>query len=377
MPSDYYDTLGVAKDATGDEIKKAYRKKAHQHHPDKKDGDEEKFKEINQAYQVLSDKQKRTQYDQYGDTSDGAAGPGGAGGFQGGFQGQGGGAGFDFQGVDLGDIFGDFFGGGRRKEAGPVRGSDMKIEISIPFKDSFFGTEREIELYKRVVCDSCKGNGAEPGTKIETCSACQGQGKIRRTMQTMLGAMAQTVTCPDCKGEGKKAENPCAKCGGDGRTNETVTMKVKIPAGIANGQTIELTGKGEAGRSGGSAGNLYVDVSVQQDKRFRRDGNDLITEIPISFVQAALGDKIEIETLDGKQKIKIPAGVQHGTIEKVSDKGFPSLSGGVTGDLALIISIVTPGKLTGKEKELFEALKNEDGEANQVKEKGFFSKLFS
>lgn len=384
--ADYYETLGVSREASGEEIKKAYRKSAHKYHPDKAGGDEAKFKEINEAYQALSDPAKRKQYDQFGQTFDQAgAGPGqgqgqgGFSGFQGGFQGGGQGFNFDFQDFDLGSIFDDFFGGGRRRQrkTGTVRGEDLKIEISISFADSYFGLEREIELYKKVKCEHCRGNGAEPGTRIETCSSCKGSGQVRRTFQTILGNMSQAQICPDCRGEGKRAKSPCAKCGGDGRLNENVNLKIKIPAGIADSQTLELTGKGEAGKNGGSSGNLYVVIHVAEDKKFRREGDDLVVDLPLSFVAAALGETLSFETLSGAIDVEIVPGTQGGAEKRIINRGFKNLATGRTGDLVLKLHVITPGKLTRREKELLEALKNEGGELAKIKEKGFWSKLFS
>lgn len=385
MAEDYYDTLGVSRESSDDEIKKAYRKMAHQHHPDR-GGDEAKFKEINQAYQVLSDQQKRSQYDQFGATFDqaqaGGGGYGGAGGFAGG-QNPFGQQGFNvnMDDIDLGDIFGSFFGGRRRpvSPTGPTTGDDISVTVDISFENSVFGTGRELELYKRVKCGHCKGNGAEPGTKIETCKTCSGKGQVRQTRQTMLGAFAQVSACHDCRGEGKKAEKPCGQCGGDGRTKENKKIKVKIPAGIAHGQTIEVSGEGEVGLRGGPPGNLYVSIQVAEHEIFKREGYDLKCEIPISFTQAALGDKMDLKVFDDKVKIELPAGTQTGKVFRVHNKGIPHLQRSSQGDLLVEVKVVTPGKLSGQEKELLKSLAAEKGESAEVKKdrKSFWHKLFA
>lgn len=372
---DYYQILGIEKGASDEEIKKSFRKLAHKYHPDKEGGDEAKFKEVNEAYQVLSDKEKRSQFDQFGTTFDQGA-PGG--GFEGGFSGspfEGGG--MNFEDIDLGDIFSNFFGG-RRREArrpGPRQGEPITISLDILFEDAVFGTEREVELYKRVKCSACKGNGAEPGTKITTCSKCQGQGRVKQMQQTVLGAFAQVIVCPDCQGEGKIPESPCKKCGGDGRVKEYEKVKVKIPAGITGGQAIEIEGKGEAGDKGGPPGSLLVKINVSPHKVFDRDGYNLMVDFPISFTQAALGDEIEFDTLDGKIKLKVPSGVQSGKTIVVAGKGVPHLHGGGRGDLLVDVRVVTPSKVSKKEKELLHKLVLEEGETAKVRE-GFFKKMF-
>ncbi len=390
MPKDYYEILGVAKDASEVEIKKAYRKAAQKHHPDK-GGDEAKFKEVNEAYQTLSDKQKRSQYDQFGSAFGQAGGqPGGGFYQQGGFSGQEGFSGFgggqysqqgfniNLDDLDLGDIFGSFFGGGagKSRRTGPIQGDDISVNIEISFEDAFWGVEKEIELYKRDKCERCHGNGAEPGTKIETCKTCNGSGKVRKTQQTIMGAFTQVVTCPDCRGEGKKAQKPCVKCGGDGRVKEYKRIKIKIPAGISSGQTIEIEGAGEAGLKGGPNGNLFATVNVSKHEEFERVGNDIKVVVPISFTQAALGGEININTLKGKIAFKIPAGVQSGKIFKIANMGMPYIHSNKTGNLLVEVMVVTPKKLTKKEKELFLELAGEDGQSGKVNNKSFFHKIF-
>ena len=372
---DYYQILGVEKNASDEEIKKAYRKLAHQHHPDKQGGDDKKFKEINEAYQILSDRAKRSQYDQFGTSFDQA----GAGGFQGGYN-QGPFGGFsdaNFAGFDLGDIFSSFFGGERRRRSGgPVRGDDIEISLDIKFAEAVFGVEKKFNLYKRVKCDHCQGRGAAAGAKIITCHKCKGSGRIQQMQQTILGSFAQTIICPECHGEGKIPEKKCQQCGGDGRIRREEEIIIKIPAGIANGQTIELRGKGEAGLRGGPHGNLLVHISVGKHRLFSREGYNLLTERRISFSQAALGDEVTLETLDGKIILKIPPGIQSGTSLVVQGKGVPHLHDEKKGDLLVKVIVVTPKKLSKKEKQLLLEIKNEQGEVSKISDKGFFDKIF-
>jgi len=380
---DYYEILGVSKDASDDELKKAYRKAAQKHHPDK-GGDEAKFKELNEAYQTLSDKHKRSQYDQFGSGFEQPSGqPGGGFYGQGGFSGFGGqraGQGFNINldDLDLGDIFGSFFGGGagRTGSRGPIAGDDISVNFDISFEEAFRGTEKEIEIYKREKCNRCHGNGAEPGTKIEACKTCNGSGQIRKTQQTLMGAFTQVADCPDCAGEGKRAQNPCNKCGGDGRVKEYKKIKIRIPAGIASGQTIEIEGGGEAGLKGGRNGNLYATINVSKHKDFERIGNDIKVIIPISFSQAALGDEIKLNTLHGYISFKIPTGVQSGKIFKVANFGMPYIHSNKVGNLLVELMVVTPKKLSKREKELFINLANEDRRGPRVDNKSFFHKIF-
>ncbi|MFC1721771.1 molecular chaperone DnaJ [Patescibacteria group bacterium] len=363
MAKDYYEILGINKKASDDDIKRAFRKLAHKHHPDKGNGDAEKFKEINEAYQTLSDKRKRTQYDQFGHAFDGAGGaPGG--GFSG-FPGAGGGSasGWDFSnfqqagagGADfgnMGDIFEGIFGSRRRQRTGPVPGNDIEMDVTINFVDVVTGTEKDLKLYKRMKCSVCNGNGAEPGTKIKTCPECEGQGQVRQVRQTILGAFEQVATCPKCRGEGKVAETPCKKCGGDGRTRDYDTFKVKIPAGIDSGQTIRVEGRGEVGLRGGPAGDLYLRISVKPHKKFTRAGFNIMSKISLSFSQAALGDKIRVNGVGGSEDVKIPAGTQTGTKFKIRGKGIPYLNSSRRGDQLVEIMVVTPRRLSRKQKKI-------------------------
>ncbi len=366
MSKDYYDILGVSKDASQDEIKKAFRQKAHQYHPDKAGGDEAKFKEANEAYQVIGDAKRRAQYDQFGSAFEHAQAGGGFSGFDGFRDFSGFTNGFNINIDDLGDIFGgigDIFGfGGRR--ARTRRGSDIQVVLTIEFSEAVFGTEKEISLRKTVKCDRCKGNMAEPGSKIETCKVCNGTGRVTRVQRTILGNMQIQTTCENCEGEGKTYSQKCTKCSGTGVYQELVNLKVKIPAGIDNGETIRLTGQGEAGEKGASTGDLYLKIRISPDKRFERDGYNILSKAEISFSQAALGDKIEVDTVDGPVKLKIPAGTQTSTVFNLRNKGIPKLRGsgpfgsaqGKRGDQLVEVIVRTPANLTRKQKEALKEL---------------------
>lgn len=361
MAKNYYEILGVEKGASDEEIKKAYRKLAHQYHPDKTGGDEAKFKEVNEAYQVLSDKQKRSQYDQFGSTFEGAGGAGGFGGFD--FSGFGGNnGGFNFEG-DLGDIFGDIFGGGRSSRASRERGQDISVDMEITLEEALSGVEKEIKLYIGVPCSKCEGSGAEPGSKMEECKTCGGAGFVQKQKRTMFGVFAQREVCPECRGAGENAEKKCTKCGGDGRVKEEKTIKVKIPAGIAEGQTIRISGQGETGFRPGSgkseAGDLYATVHIARHPLFERKGDDLFYTLDISFTQAALGGSVTVPTLKNRIKLKIPSGIQSGKIIKIGGAGFPHLQGRGTGDMYITAQIKTPEKLSRKQKSLLEDLRKE------------------
>ncbi len=360
MAKDYYEILGITKDASQEDVKKAFRKLAHEHHPDKGNGNADKFKEISEAYQTLSKPEKRKQYDQFGQSFNGASG--GAGGFnyqdfaranQGGGNPFGGGnVNFDFG--DMGDIFGSFFGGGGNGQSRSSKGSDVQIELSIDFEDSVFGVEKEIDLQKRVLCDHCSGNGAEPGAKIESCKTCGGTGRVNKVQQTILGNFQTQSTCSDCHGEGQKADKKCSKCDGAGIRHGSEKIKVKIPAGISNDQSIRLTGKGEPAK-GGVSGDLYVHVQVKSSRKFKRDGNNIISDYHISIKQAILGDKIDIETVDGPVKLKIPEGTQSHTNFRLSGKGVPHLQSRGRGDhLVTVIVDIPKGISRGKRKSLDE-----------------------
>lgn len=358
MSKDYYNILGVSKDASPDELKAAFRKKAHEHHPDK-GGDAEKFKEYNEAYQVLGNPEKRKQYDQFGSAfQNGQAGGQNYGGFSG-FQ-NGGGFNMDFE--DLSEMFGGFgdifgFGGSSRGGAKrQSRGRDLELNLNLDFKEAAFGLEKEIKFSKNASCSHCHGHGYEPGAKVETCSDCHGTGKITRLQRTILGNIQTQSVCPRCEGEGKTYSQNCSKCGGSGVHHEQVKIKVKIPAGINNGESIRLSGQGEAGLKGSPAGDLYLRIKISVDKKFVRDGYDVKTQEFISVKQAILGDKIEIETINGPIKLKIPEGTQSGTLFKLKEKGIIKLHGRGVGDHYVKVIIKIPSNLSRKQKNILAEL---------------------
>lgn len=359
MSKDYYKILGVDKSASQEDIKKAFRKLAHQYHPDKTGGDEEKFKEINEAYQVLGDPDKRAKYDRFGSAFEHGQAGGGFHGFEGFRDFQGFSEGFNINMDDLGDMFGDIFGFGReRKEARSRRGNDVEINLAIEFMEAVFGFEKDIKVNKRVQCERCHGNGIEPGAKVDTCKTCSGTGRVTRMQRTFFGNMQVQTTCPECGGEGKTYSQKCTKCHGLGNVKEIVDLKVKIPAGIDDGQTIRLAGQGEAGAKGGPAGDLYLKINVKKDPRFARNGHDINSKAYINFTQAALGDKIDIETIDGPVQLKIPDGTQSGTVFKLKGRGVTRLNSHGRGDHLVEIIVKTPTHLTRQQKELLEGLKD-------------------
>ncbi len=349
---DYYDVLGVPKSATADEIKRAYRKVAHQHHPDKDGGDEAKFKEASEAYEVLGDQQKRSSYDQYGH-----AGTGGNP-FAGGAQSSGSGfGGFDYSGggFDFSDILNDFMGGfsGTHKQA-PQRGRDLEVSLTVDFIDAVFGTERTVTLDLDDVCSICRGNGAAKGSSLKTCSTCGGRGQVTKMQQTILGAIQQTATCSICHGRGEVPETPCVTCHGSGIERRRRDISVKIPAGIDNGATMRLSGQGAAARGTGTKGDLYLRFRVKADKRFQRDGADIHTELKLSMVEASLGGEAKVETVDGPLKIKIPAGTQSGKVIRLSERGVPRLQARGRGDHLVHVIVETPTKITPRQRQLLE-----------------------
>ncbi|MEK7658281.1 MAG: molecular chaperone DnaJ [Patescibacteria group bacterium] len=359
---DYYEILGVAKGATQDEIKKAFHKLAHRYHPDK-GGDEKKFKEINEAYQVLSDKEKRAQYDQFGRLFDGAA-PGGNQGFNynwaWGNRNQGQNFEFDFE--DLGDVFEDFFGfGGQKKARKDVKkGKDIQVDIEIGLEETLKETVKNITLHKTVVCHRCQGTGGEPGTKIKECFSCRGTGQVQQVKKTFFGSYTTIGVCPECQGEGTIPEKPCNVCKGQGRIKTEDNIKIIIPAGADTNQAIKIEGRGEAGKRGGKPGNLYAKILVKKHPVFERRGDDLFTLLQINFSQAALGDEIEVETLQGaKILLIVPPGAESGKILRISEKGIPHFGGRGKGNLYIELKITTPKKLTKEQKELLNKLKKE------------------
>ena len=356
---DYYEVLGVTKQASQDEIKKAFHKLAHKYHPDK-GGDEKKFKEINEAYQVLSDAQKRQQYDQFGKGFDGMGG-GGAQDFNWAWQNQAQG-GFDAE--DLGDIFENFFsfgGGGRATRRKDIKkGKDIQVDIEIELAETLKPIVRQIRINKLIFCSRCVGKGAEPGTKLNECFSCRGTGQVQQVKRTILGSYTTFGTCPECKGEGTKPEKPCNVCKGEGRLKGNETIDFTIPAGIDNNQAIEIPQKGDAGKKGGKAGDLYVRVYVKKHPVFARKGDDLYLTQEIAFSQAALGDEIEIPAPEGTQiLLTVPAGTESGRILRVSGKGIPNFGSNHRGNMYVELLIRTPKKITREQRKTLEQLKKE------------------
>ncbi len=371
---DYYEVLGVDKGASEDELKKAYRKLARKYHPDlNKDNPEaaDKFKEVNEAYEVLSDKDKRAKYDQFGfagvDPSygGGAAGAGGFGGFDMG---------------DLGDLFGSFFGGGfgggrsQRRNA-PQRGESIQQNLILSFEEAAFGCEKEISFNCIDTCDDCGGTGAAKGTTAETCPNCRGTGSVMQTQRTPLGVFQTQTTCPNCRGTGKIIKKPCAKCGGVGRLRKKRTFKVKVPAGIDEGQVLRERGMGSAGVNGGPAGDLLISISIRPHPIFTREGQDVYVDIPVSFVQAALGDTLQVPTIDGRVEYKMPEGTQTGTVFRMRGKGIQNLNGRGRGDQYVRVNVEVPKNLSEKQKKLLREFEETATDENQVKRKGFWDKV--
>ena len=367
--TEYYDRLGLSKDASQDEIKRAYRKLSKKYHPDinKEPGAEEKYKEILEAYETLSDAQKRAAYDQYG--PDGANGFGGQGSF-GGFDGGAGFGGFE-------DIFSSFFGGGAtRNPNAPCQGDDLQYSVNLSFEEAVFGAEKEIHYNREVTCKTCSGSGAKPGTSPVTCGRCHGHGVINVDTQTPLGMMRRQVTCDVCHGTGQEIKDPCQTCHGTGREKQSHTVSVKIPAGVETGQQIRLAGQGEAGFNGGPYGDLFVIINVNPSDKFTRDGSTIYYTLNISFVQAALGDTVEVPTVHGNVEMVIPAGTQTGKTFRLKGKGAPRLRGGSQGDQLVTVKIVTPTKLNDAQKEALLAFAKASGDEKVApQKKGFFNKV--
>lgn len=356
MKADYYEVLSVTRTASDGEIKTAYRKLAMQFHPDRNPGDraaEEKFKECSEAYGVLSDPQKRAAYDRFGHAGVGGASGGGPGGFPGGF------GGFNGNPQDLGDIFGDIFGemfnmggAGGRRQSRQQRGRDLRYDLTLEFEESVFGVEREIKVKRGEACTDCRGTGSANGKQPQTCSQCRGAGQVRYQQ----GFFSVAKTCPKCDGSGVQVTDPCPACRGESRVQREHTMNVKVPAGVEDGTRIRYQGDGEAGKFEGPAGDLYVVLNVKPHKVFTRDGDDLHCVVPISFTQAALGDELEIATLEGPAVLKVPDGTQSGRAFKLRNKGVPHLNSSGKGDLVVEIRVQTPTKLTKQQKELLKQL---------------------
>ncbi|RKQ37833.1 molecular chaperone DnaJ [Oceanobacillus halophilus] len=363
---DYYEVLGIEKGASKDEIKKAYRKLARKYHPDvNKEADAaDKFKEVKEAYEVLSDENKRAQYDQFGHA--GASGQG-FGGFGGGAE--------DFGG--FGDIFDMFFGGGRRRDPNaPQQGADLQYTMVLDFEEAIFGKETDIHIPKEETCDSCSGSGAKPGTKVDTCSHCHGTGQLNQEQNTPFGRVVNRRVCHYCSGSGKIIKEKCNTCGGAGKVKKNKKIHIKIPAGIDEGQQIRVSGKGEPGINGGPAGDLFVVIQIRAHDFFEREGDNIYCELPINFAQAALGDEIEVPTVHGKVKLKVPAGTQTGKMFRLKGKGAPNVRGRGHGDQLLKVRIVTPTNLTDKQKELLREFNELRGNEETEEQDGSFFKRF-
>src|SRR5512141_1439472 len=361
---DYYEILGVGRNASDEEIKAAFRKLARQYHPDvsKEPDAEEKFKEINEAYGVLSDSEKRGRYDRFG-----KEGLGGMGGFH------------DYT-TDFADIFEELFGGfgfntGRRSRRSPRRGQDLQMQVTLTFEEAVFGVEKEIEFERDETCSRCNGSGAEPGTTPVRCSTCNGQGEVRQVRQTFLGQMVQTTTCPTCNGRGEIISSPCKTCNGGGLERKTVKKKVPIPAGVDSGTQIRLAGEGGPGVFGGPNGSLFLILDIRPHKFFKRRENDIILNLDINIAQATLGAEVEVPTLDGNEKLKIPSGTQPGRVFHIKNKGVPHLRRTTRGDQLVLINVEIPTKLSKEQKELFEKLAESLGTTVKPQEKGFLDWL--
>jgi len=368
---DFYEVLGITRTATEDEIKKAFRRMAKQYHPDanKEQGAEARFIEINEAYEVLSDPQKRAAYDRYGHAGLG--------------NGAGAGAGFatDFGSFStINDLFETFFAGtagGTSRRTGPQRGADLRYELTITFEEAVFGCQKEIELPRWETCSHCRGNGAQPGTSTSRCSACQGTGEIRRVQQSIFGQFVNVTMCERCRGEGRVITTPCEKCRGQGRVRNNRRVVVNIPAGVDDGINVRVTGEGEVSARGGTPGNLYVVLTVKPHQFFKRQGNDIIYELPISFTQAALGDEVDVPTVDEKKTtLRIPAGTQSGRSFRLKGMGVPVVHSSARGDQHVIVKVVTPTSLTAEQKHLLEEFARLEQEQNEQNDKNIFRNLF-
>lgn len=362
---DYYEILGVSKTASADELKQAYRKLALQHHPDRNPGNkaaEEKFKEINEAYETLSTPEKRQMYDQYGHAGAAGAQQGGGGGFQG------------FEG-DVGDIFSSVFGEmfrGAQGRRGPQKGADLQAEQTVTLSEAFTGTQTTLRVSHQASCETCKGSGAKPGTSVKTCSDCRGAGQVRATR----GFFTMAQTCPRCRGAGQMVENPCSDCRGQGHVRKTENITVRIPPGVEDGTALRVTGAGEAGDRGAPPGDLYVIVRIEEDIRFEREGANLLTQGHVTIPLAALGGEVDIATVQKTVRIHIPAGTQSGTLLRVRGEGMPSLRGGGRGDLLVRVIVDVPTKLTKDQRRLMAELAQTMGETGLNFEEGFFKKAF-
>lgn len=375
MSGDYYEILGVSRSATKEELKSAYRKMARKYHPDvnKDAGAEERFKEINKAYEVLSEPETRARYDRFGEAGVGGASSGGVG----------------FDPNDMGgiaDIFETFFGGGfggggtgtTTRRRGPTRGDDLRLDLRLKFREGVFGGEKEIKIPHLETCQTCNGSGAKAGTTAKTCGTCSGSGQVRRATRTPFGSFAQVSTCPTCNGEGQIIEEKCESCGGQGRKQVNKKLKITIPAGVDNGTRLRVSGEGDAGSRGGPCGDLYVYLAVENDSHFKRDGINILSEMTISYLQAILGCRLQVPTIDGDYELTIPAGLQPNTVMTLEDKGVPKLGNSVSrGNHLLTIKVDIPTKINSEERELLEKLAQIKGEHTSKKGfEGFFESIF-
>ena len=366
---DYYEVLGVSKGASEDEIKKAYRQAAKKYHPDLNPGDKEAevhFKEVNEAYEVLSDPQKKARYDQFGHA--GVDPNFGAGGY--------GGAGFDGEDFDLGDIFSFFGGGGRRQNPNaPRRGSDVGASVVISFEESARGCKKQVNVQLVTTCDECGGSGAAKGTSSRTCAQCGGSGQVRTQQRTPFGVVQTQSVCPSCHGRGKTIDTPCRKCSGSGQVRKPATIGINIPAGIDDGQVISIRGKGNAGQNGGPAGDLQVQVSVRPHPLFERQGYDILCDLPLTYAQVALGAEVSVPTLDGKVPYTIKEGTQPGETFRLKGKGFPYINGRGRGDLLVHVTVEVPRNLNSEQKKLLKSFEESMTDSNYQKRKSFFDKI--
>lgn len=370
---DYYDVLGINRGSSEDEIKKGFRKLALQYHPDRNPDNkesEEKFKEINEAYQVLSDPQKKSQYDQYGTTEFNA------GGSEGGFGGFGG---FDFSDIGgFGDVFESFFGGGgssRRSQNGPKKGSDLEYALNLTFEEAIFGVEKEININRSESCEICSGSGAKAGTTAKSCDKCGGTGQVRVQRNTPLGSFVSMSSCDKCGGKGKVISEPCTHCHGSGKTRKQRKIKINVPAGVDNGNIIPIRGQGEHGTNGGPAGDLYISLRAAAHKQFKRDGLDIFIESHISFAKATLGTEIKVPTVDGDVKYEIPAGTQPGTKFRLRGKGVPKINSKVRGDEIVTVIVDIPKNINDKQKQALKAYMEAGGELDEHDKKTFMDKI--
>lgn len=376
---DYYSILGVSKDATADDLKKAYRKLAKQYHPDAQHTEEDKkkaeakFKEINEAYSVLSDENKRAQYDRFGSNFEQAGfGGSGFGGYSNAYDFSGfGGIDFDLEDI-LGSVFGGGFGSSSKKSQGPTRGADIRTNMSLKFEEAAFGVKKEISITRNEKCDSCNGSGAKPGSRIITCDKCGGRGKIQMTQNTIMGAFSTVKTCDKCSGTGKVIETPCEKCSGKGIVRKSRKIEINVPAGIDDGQAISLRGEGDAGKKGGPNGDLYVVMKVAPHKYFKRNGFDISANVRVPFTKMALGGDIKIPTLEGEMEFNIPEGTTTGTKFRVKDQGIPILNGKGRGNLEFTVDVDVPKKLTDKQREILTEFAKTFGEEVNPKKRGIF-----